>query len=143
MPKIVVFYMYMKNMRLYRSRKDKIIAGVCGGLGKYFEIDSIIPRIIFIVLTIAGNGAGIIIYLLMYLMVPVETNGPEVINIDNNIGIKKNDARFIFGLILLLFGLIFLAKQFIPGISFLFQWSFLAPIMLIMFGLILLFKKNN
>jgi phage shock protein C len=38
--------------RLYRSRKDKVIAGVCGGIGEYFSIDPVWVRIIFVLLTI-------------------------------------------------------------------------------------------
>jgi phage shock protein C len=57
--------------KLYRSRKERVIAGVCGGLAKYFEMDPVIVRIIAVVLLFCG-GAGFWIYLLMGLIVPLE-----------------------------------------------------------------------
>jgi phage shock protein C len=55
--------------RLYRSRDDRVLAGVCGGLGEYFTIDPVIIRIVWIVLTFAG-GAGLLLYLLAWLLIP-------------------------------------------------------------------------
>ncbi|MCK4944106.1 MAG: PspC domain-containing protein, partial [Candidatus Aminicenantes bacterium] len=49
--------------RLYRSQKDKIIAGVCGGIGEYFGIDPVIIRIITVILFFWG-GSGIIAYII-------------------------------------------------------------------------------
>lgn len=59
----------MEPKRLYRSRQDRIFLGVCGGLGEYFEIDSIIFRGLFLLLTL-GGGAGIILYFLLAILVP-------------------------------------------------------------------------
>jgi phage shock protein C len=57
--------------KLYRSRDYRLIAGICGGLGEYFDIDPIIFRMIFIALLING-GAGILIYILMWIFVPIK-----------------------------------------------------------------------
>ena len=54
-----------------RSRRDRKIAGVCGGLGEYFDLDPIIFRIGFAVLTLAG-GSGLVLYLLAWLFLPEE-----------------------------------------------------------------------
>lgn len=59
--------------RLYRSRTDKIIAGVCGGLAQYFSIDPIWVRLGFILLFFVG-GSALLIYLIMWLIVPVSPN---------------------------------------------------------------------
>lgn len=56
--------------RLVRSRDDRVIAGVCGGLGDYFGADPILFRIAFVVLVVAGAGSGIILYLLAWLILP-------------------------------------------------------------------------
>ncbi len=58
--------------RLYRARDERMIAGVCGGLAKYFSIDPTIVRLIFVAASIAGVGGGIILYLLMMIIVPIE-----------------------------------------------------------------------
>ncbi|MCH9643360.1 MAG: PspC domain-containing protein [Gammaproteobacteria bacterium] len=55
--------------RLYRSRKERIIAGVCGGLAEYFNIDPVWMRVIFLVL-LFGFGSALLIYLIMWLIVP-------------------------------------------------------------------------
>ncbi len=57
--------------RIYRSRTDKMIAGVCGGLAKYFGTDSTWMRLIFILFLIMG-GSALLVYLIMWLVVPLE-----------------------------------------------------------------------
>jgi phage shock protein C len=59
----------MNSKKLTRSRTKKAIAGVCAGLGEYFNIDPIVIRLGFIFLALAG-GPGIIVYLIMWLVVP-------------------------------------------------------------------------
>ncbi len=61
----------MEIKKLYRSRHDKAIAGICVGLGKYFSIDPVIIRLGFIFLALAG-GPGVIIYVIMWVVVPEE-----------------------------------------------------------------------
>ena len=58
--------------KLYRSRKDRMISGVCGGLGEFFGIDPTLIRVIFVLLVIFG-GSGLVIYLIMLLVVPEES----------------------------------------------------------------------
>ena len=55
--------------KLYRSRTDRVIWGVCGGLGEYFGVDSILFRIFFLILAL-GNGFGILLYLILALLIP-------------------------------------------------------------------------
>ncbi len=57
------------NKKIYRSRRDRIFAGVCGGLGEYFEIDSSIVRILWVVFTLAG-GSGLLAYIICALIIP-------------------------------------------------------------------------
>lgn len=54
--------------RLYRSVNEKKIAGVCGGLGEYFNIDPVLVRVIFVMLLLAG--VGIISYIILWVVVP-------------------------------------------------------------------------
>lgn len=58
--------------RLYRSRTDRIIAGVCGGLGQYLGVDPTFLRIAFAVLAIVSLGTTILLYLAMALIIPLE-----------------------------------------------------------------------
>jgi phage shock protein PspC (stress-responsive transcriptional regulator) len=57
--------------RLYRSRKDRLVGGVCGGLGAYFGIDPVIVRLVFVVLSIWG-GLGFLGYLILWIVIPPE-----------------------------------------------------------------------
>lgn len=58
--------------RLFRSRTDKKLFGVCGGLGSYFSIDPTIVRLLFVVAAIASFGIAVLVYILMALVVPEE-----------------------------------------------------------------------
>src|SRR3954465_9110761 len=63
--------------RLTRSSSDKVVAGGAGGLGRYFDIDPIIFRIGFVVLTLAG-GAGVLAYLAAWVLVPPDPAAGEI-----------------------------------------------------------------
>lgn len=58
-----------KVKRLYRSGKDKILGGVCGGIAEYLGVDPTIIRLIWIALSLA-YGSGIILYLLCWIIIP-------------------------------------------------------------------------
>jgi phage shock protein C len=57
--------------KLFRSRTERKIAGVCGGLAVYFRVDPFLIRLIFILFFLAG-GAALLIYVIMWLIVPLE-----------------------------------------------------------------------
>ncbi len=57
--------------RLYRSQKEKMIAGVCGGLAEVMDIDPTIVRLVFVLLALLG-GHGILLYLILWLIMPRE-----------------------------------------------------------------------
>jgi len=57
--------------RLYRSRDDRMLGGVCGGLGTYFTIDSTLLRVLFVLLALSG-GPGVLAYLLLLILIPIE-----------------------------------------------------------------------
>jgi phage shock protein C len=62
--------MHMQD-RLVRSRTDRMLGGVCGGLARYFELDPVIVRLVAILL--AMSGFGILLYFVLWLAVPAET----------------------------------------------------------------------
>ncbi len=57
--------------KLHRSRRDRMIAGVCGGLAERLDVDPTIVRLIFVLLALLG-GHGILIYLILWLIMPLE-----------------------------------------------------------------------
>ncbi len=61
----------MENKRLYRSNRSSYLGGVCGGLADYFNIDPVLVRIIFVLVFIYG-GAGLLIYLILWIVIPKE-----------------------------------------------------------------------
>lgn len=73
--------MYNNSNRLYRSSADKVLAGVCGGLGDYFNIDPTIIRVIYVLLTVFSAAfPGVVAYIIMALIIPQEPptfNGPQ------------------------------------------------------------------
>jgi phage shock protein C len=62
--------------RLYLSDTDKKLGGVCGGLGEYFEKDPTLFRILFVLITLMW-GAGLILYLIMWLVIPKKPKDTE------------------------------------------------------------------
>lgn len=56
--------------RLYRSKKDRMIAGVCGGLAEYFGVDPVIIRIIAFILLLPGGLPGLLPYVVLWIVVP-------------------------------------------------------------------------
>lgn len=56
--------------KLYRSRRERMIAGVCGGLAEYFNIDPTWVRLIFILFFFLG-GSAFLVYIIMWLIVPL------------------------------------------------------------------------
>lgn len=56
--------------RLYRSSNHKMIAGVCGGIGEYFNIDPTLVRVGFVLLALPGGLPGLIPYLILWVIVP-------------------------------------------------------------------------
>lgn len=55
--------------KLYRSEKNRVFGGVAAGLGEYFDIDPTLVRVLFVLVTLAG-GSGILIYLILWVLVP-------------------------------------------------------------------------
>jgi phage shock protein C len=62
----------MENKRLIRLQDDRMIFGVAAGLARYLNIDPVIIRLLFVLLTLAG-GHGILIYLVLAIIMPQET----------------------------------------------------------------------
>jgi len=60
--------------RLYRSTTDSHVAGVCGGIAEYLEVDPTLVRLAFVALTLMG-GPGLIIYIILWLVVPEAPEG--------------------------------------------------------------------
>ena len=61
--------------KLYRSGTQRMIAGVCGGLAEYFNVDATLMRVLFLLLAVFG-GSGIVIYIVMWIIVPDASKAP-------------------------------------------------------------------
>jgi phage shock protein C len=65
----------MMQKRLYRSKNERIIWGVCGGIAKYFDVDPTLIRLVA-VLTLFFAFTGILIYIILTLIMPLESENP-------------------------------------------------------------------
>lgn len=70
----------MESKKLYRSRTDRMISGVCGGLGKYLGIDPTLIRLVFVLLLLFGVGSGLILYIILMFIVPEEPDTTSVLD---------------------------------------------------------------
>jgi phage shock protein C len=57
--------------RLYRSREERMLAGVCGGLGNYFAVDPTLVRVLFVLFGLVAGG-GLLAYLILWILIPLE-----------------------------------------------------------------------
>jgi len=64
--------------KLYRSKKNKRIAGVCGGIAEYFDIDPIIVRLITLILVLSAGG-GLVAYIIAWIVVPEEPDDAHLV----------------------------------------------------------------
>ena len=154
-----------KPKKLCRSSSNRIIFGVCGGFGEYFNIDPLLFRIIFILL-VFGEGSGILIYLLLALLIPTDalsapvTSKTDPVDIKNRIhelaaeiktlrhsgkGKRRGIVRLFIGLLILIIGLGILSQDLniFPGfyfnISLFFRYFW--PVLIILIGLSILSKE--
>jgi phage shock protein C len=58
-----------EQRKLYRSQTQRMLAGVCGGLAEYFNIDATVVRVLFLILAVFG-GSGLVLYLVLWIVVP-------------------------------------------------------------------------
>jgi phage shock protein PspC (stress-responsive transcriptional regulator) len=143
---------------LFRSRTDKVLGGVCGGLAKSLNTDPFILRLIFAILFLFAGG-GILIYIILWIALPEEPfpyyetgtptaepapeAGQQPVNPEQPVYYpNRNNGALIVGLILIGIGLVFLADRFIPTIHFGDFW----PIIIVIAGLALIvtsFSKNK
>lgn len=59
--------------RLTRSRTNRKIAGVCGGLAEYFDVDPTVIRVVFVLLLLPGGLPGLLPYLALWIVIPADT----------------------------------------------------------------------
>lgn len=55
---------------LYRSKKERILGGVCAGLGEHLDVDPTVIRLIWAVVSVLSLGTGIIVYILAWIIIP-------------------------------------------------------------------------
>ncbi|MFC2130845.1 PspC domain-containing protein [Bacteroidota bacterium] len=148
--------------KLHRSRKDRMIAGVCGGIAEYFDVDPVIIRVLFVVLTI-GPGIGLLAYIVLWIVVPQgviiirsseekktgeeqesakqqestsSTQDFEVISEEEYAG-RKSNGKVIISIIIILVGVFWFIHNVIPGINFGHLW----PLILVAVGILILLKS--
>jgi phage shock protein PspC (stress-responsive transcriptional regulator) len=61
--------------RLYRSKIDRMLGGVCAGLGEHFDIDPTVIRLVWAVITVILIGMGVLVYILAWILIPEEDTG--------------------------------------------------------------------
>jgi phage shock protein C len=120
--------------KLYRSRTNSMIAGICGGLGEYLSVDPAILRVVAVLLIFA-DGIGLLAYLVGWIIIPRRPMmEAEVITIE-----KSTLSYLLPGLALIFLGLIFLLDNLVPWFRFRYLW----PVILIVVGIALLLKTQK
>ncbi|MCD6163019.1 MAG: PspC domain-containing protein [candidate division Zixibacteria bacterium] len=141
----------MPNRKLYRSRENAMLGGVCAGLAEYFNVDSSLIRLATVLLVFPG-GLSFWVYVAAWIIIPQKPlpvdvsdsnaltpqTGDETV-IDNNNEKKENDkTKFIVGIVLVVMGMFFLMNTL--NIFVWFSFFKLWPIVLIIIGAVILVK---
>lgn len=117
--------------------------GVCGGLGEYFNIDPIIIRIIWVFLLIPSFYTAAVIYVVCGIIMPKEDDiiyQDEDEDIDEGDRSKENNSSLLIGGLLVILGLFFLAREFIPQVMNIVK---LWPALLVVAGIYIIFNRND
>jgi phage shock protein PspC (stress-responsive transcriptional regulator) len=118
---------------LRRSRDDRVIAGVCGGLGRHFGIDPVILRLVFVILLLAG-GSGILLYVVGWIAIPEERPG-DALGAPVREGERTGGGAEVIGIVLVALGGFFLLREVFPDV---FDSDYVWPVLLIVIGLVVL-----
>jgi phage shock protein C len=149
------------NGKLYRNPNDQMIAGVCSGLGAYLGIDTGLVRLFFVLLTI-GGGSGVLIYFLLWILIPYPEQGQPgsaetirasaeemaaragTLGTDVRASMRNNpQTGLIVGVALVLLGLVFLGQNFqIVWLRWL-NADVLWPLLLIVAGAALIWRRTR
>jgi len=139
--------------RLYRSKTNKVIGGVAAGLANYFNIDVVLARVAFVLLSMFGGG-GVLIYIVMWIAIPSQkvyfkeqnnnsTSGENTFYEQDEKGseefaikkpVKNSSTGLITGIILIFMGLIFLADRLMPWYNITDFW----PLLLVIVGVLMI-----
>lgn len=76
---------------LRRSRSDRIVGGVCGGLAHYLDVDPLLVRVVFLAIAILA-GSGLLLYLLLWVLIPLETHEDADVGADARAGHRPSSA---------------------------------------------------
>jgi phage shock protein C len=145
----------MAPKKLYRSRENAMVAGICSGIAEYFNIDSSLVRLATVILIFPG-GLSIWAYIIAWIIIPqrplISSSAQESVTGENvpstgegetpaePIG-SDDKSRYIVGVVLVGLGVLFLLNSF--NIFAWFSFSKLWPMVLIIVGLFVLFKGVN
>jgi phage shock protein C len=119
--------------RLYRSDSQKVVAGICAGLGDYFAVDPVWFRIGFVVLAL-GGGSGVLIYLLMWLIVQPAPEGYE----PPATGRGTVTGAAVVGIVFVIVGTVALLNTMAPWMG-----QYFWPVVFVLGGLALLLGGLN
>lgn len=98
---------------LRRSQDDRVIGGVCGGLGRYLGVDAVLLRVAFVVLAIAGGG-GLLLYVVSWILIPEERPGEDL---GSSRPSSVDTTRLIIGGTLIAIGTLLLLNLSIPRLG--------------------------
>lgn len=136
--------------KLYKSANDKVLAGVCGGIGEYFAVDSVIIRLLWVVFTLMG-GAGLIAYIIAAIIMPANPSYSDLTEsytrteesgYNGERRSSSGSGAMILGVILVVFGVFVLVKDFIPYIPWI-PRDFIPAAILIGLGIFFIVRKSN
>ena len=128
------------SRRMYKSRADRMLDGVCGGVAEYFGLDSTLVRLAWVLLVLVG-GMGVLLYIVAMIIMPVSREQAPV----PPVAVRERNSKF-WGILLVAVGTVwFLGNLGLPlwhrwwGLA----WDVALPVLLILAGVAFLFGGRN
>jgi len=120
------------SRKIYRSRTDRIVFGVCGGIAEHYGIESLWVRVVFIFLGITG-AIGFLLYLALSVLMPRDPSDTPVEEKKGEaLGLDTARRRNLLGLSIVIIGVIAFFNELFPG--FWLGWKIIWPIVIILIG---------
>jgi phage shock protein C len=135
--------------RLTRSRSDVVVAGVCGGLGRYLRIDPVLVRLFFVLLAL-GSGVGVLLYIVLWVVIPRQGAGEAATaetmraageEVRQNLQQPNPNAGVAVGIGLIVLGALFLLKSLDLAWMRWLSFDMLWPLLLVAAGLALIWRQ--
>ncbi|HOZ60162.1 MAG TPA: PspC domain-containing protein [Nakamurella multipartita] len=121
--------------RVRRSRRDRVLGGVCGGLARYLNVDPVLLRIAAVALALSG-GVGVLVYLIAWIVIPEQAGADEQPLPPRA---DRDQIALVAGTVLVGIGVLLLAQRILPWLGAPILW----PVVVVAIGVVVVLSARR